>query len=193
MFASLTEINHASEYRNSSSKSFVSNDYSINDGGYLVSGILTGVEVILVNSNSDGIEQNTSALQKYASILGESDKICTICAHSSGKLQLASVILSSDYLEPYKSQLPKWDCFLSEKSGLGSCYADRESDTLGNGRARDRLFSNQESDAIIDRINSRSIIIITFVVTAQVLKVPHQRPNNLSAIDRHLISDYFDF
>ena len=185
MLTSLRETTRASEYANPPSKSFVVKDSSINEGGYFVSRILAG--------ESDCIEKITSALQKYASILGEIDKICTICTHSSGKLQLASVILSSDYLEPYKSQLPKWDCFLSEKSGLGSCYADRESDTLGNGRARDRLFSNQESDAIIDRINSRSIIIITFVVTAQVLKVPHQRPNNLSAIDRHLISDYFDF
>ncbi|MEG3894998.1 MULTISPECIES: DUF4347 domain-containing protein [unclassified Microcoleus] len=183
MLASLTEINHASEYRNPPSRSFVFTESSINDNRYFVSGILADEEVILVNSNSDGIEQITSALQKYASILGEIDKVCTICTDSSGKQQLASVILSSDYLEPYKSQLPKWDCSLSEKSGLGSCYADRESDTLGNGRARDRLFSNQESDAIIDPINSRSIIIITFAVTAQVLKVPHQRPNNLSAID----------
>src|SRR6476661_3813138 len=52
------------------------------------------------------------------------------------------VILSSDYLEPYKSQLPKSHSFLSKNRGLGSCYADRDSDTLNNGGGRDRLFAN---------------------------------------------------
>ncbi len=61
MFTSLTETNPASEYRNSPSRSFVFNDYSINDGGYFVCGILASVEVILVNSNSEDIEQITSA------------------------------------------------------------------------------------------------------------------------------------
>lgn len=61
MFTSLTKINHAWEYRNSPSRSFVFNDYSINDGGYFVCGILASVEVILVNSNSEDIEQITSA------------------------------------------------------------------------------------------------------------------------------------
>jgi hypothetical protein len=58
-----------------------------------------------------------------------------------------SVILCSDDLEPYKSQL-KWKSSLSKKSGLGWCYADRDSGTLGNGGGRDRLFGNKESDAI---------------------------------------------
>lgn len=56
MFTSLTEINHALEYRNSPPRSFV-----FNDGGYFVCGILASVEVILVNSNSEDIEQITSA------------------------------------------------------------------------------------------------------------------------------------
>lgn len=59
-----------------------------------------------------------------------------------------SVILCSDYLEPYKSQLPKWESSLSKKSGLSSCYADRDSGTLGNGGGRDRVLGNKESDAM---------------------------------------------
>jgi len=136
MFTSLTETNPASEYQNAPSRSFVFNDSSINDGRYFVSGIWAGEELILLNSNSEGIEQITSALPKFASILGEIDKVCTI---SSG---------SSDYLEPCNSQLPKWHSSLSDKSGLGSCYADRDTDTLSNGRAGDRLFANKESDVI---------------------------------------------
>jgi hypothetical protein len=109
---------------------------------------LAGDEVILLNSNSDGIEKITSALQNYASIVGKIYKVRTISGGRSGKLQLGSIILCSDYLEPYKSQLPKWESSLSKKSGLSSCYADRDSDTLGNGGGRDRVLGNQESDAM---------------------------------------------
>jgi|GEM_PF-1023900 hypothetical protein len=148
MFTSLTETNPASESRNPPSKSFVFNDSSINDGGYFVSGIWGGDEVILVNSNSDSIEKITSALQNNASILGKIYKVRTISGGRSGKLQLGSVILCSDYLEPYKSQLPKRECSLSKKSGLSSCYADRDSGTLGNGGGGDRVLGNKESDVM---------------------------------------------
>ncbi|MEG3841976.1 hypothetical protein [Microcoleus sp. herbarium14] len=139
MFTSLTETNPASEYQNPLSISFAFNDSSINYRRYFVSGILAADRVILVNSNSESIEQITSALQKYASILGEIDKVCTI--YWGG----------SDDLEPSKTLLQKWQSSLTEKSKLGSCYADRDTDTLSNGDERDRLFANKESDAIIDR------------------------------------------
>ena len=134
MFTSLRETTPASEYANPPSKSFVFKDSSINEGGYFVSRILAG--------ESDCIEKFTSALQKYASILREIDKVRTTSGGRSGKLQLGFVILSSDYLEPYKSQLPKSHSSLTQNSGLGSCYADRDSDTLSNGGGRDRLFAN---------------------------------------------------
>jgi hypothetical protein len=148
MFTSMTETNPASESRNPPSKSFVFNDSSLNDGEYFVSGILAEDELILLNSNFDGIEKITSALQNYASIVGKIYKVRTISGGRSGKLQLGSVILCSDYLEPYKSQLPKWKSSLSKKSGLSSCYADRDSGTLGKGGGGDRVLGNQESDAM---------------------------------------------
>lgn len=129
MFTSLTETNPASEYQNPASRSFAFNDSSLNDGGYFVSGILAMLAVILVKSISDCIQQVTLALQKYASILREIEKVCTIFGGSS------------DCLEPDDSQLLKWHSSLRDKNGLGSCYADRHSDTLSNGRARDRLFA----------------------------------------------------
>ncbi|MEG3959181.1 DUF4347 domain-containing protein [Microcoleus sp. herbarium2] len=144
----MTETNPASESRNPPSKSFVFNDSSINDGEYFVSGILAGDEVILLNSNFDGIEKIASALQNYASIVGKIYKVRTISGGRSGKLQLGSVILCSDYLEPYKSQWPKWESCLSKKSGLSSCYADRDSGTLGKGGGGDRVLCNKESDAM---------------------------------------------
>jgi hypothetical protein len=93
MFTSMTETNSASESRNPVSKSFVLNDSSINDGGYCVSGILAGDEITLLNSNSDGIESITSALQNNASIVGQIYKVRTISGGRSGKLQLGCVIL----------------------------------------------------------------------------------------------------
>jgi hypothetical protein len=83
----MTETNPASESQNPPSKSFVFNESSINDGEYFVSGIWAGDEVILLNSNSDGIENITSALQNYASIVGKIYKVRTISSGRSGKLQ----------------------------------------------------------------------------------------------------------
>ncbi|MEG4534406.1 hypothetical protein [Microcoleus sp. D2_18a_D3] len=134
MLTSLRETSPALEYANSPSKSFVFKDSSINEGGYFVSRILAG--------ESDCIEKITSALQKSASILREIDKVRTTCDGSSNQVQLGFVILISDYLEPYKSQLPKSHSYLTQNSGLDSCYADRYSDTLSNGGGRDRLFAN---------------------------------------------------
>ncbi|MEG3836542.1 MULTISPECIES: hypothetical protein [unclassified Microcoleus] len=91
---------------------------------------------------SDCIEKFTWKLQKSASILREIDKVGSTYDGRSNQLQLGFVILSSDYLEPYKSQLPKSHNSLTQNSGLGSCYADRDSDTLSNGGGRDRLFAN---------------------------------------------------
>ncbi|MEG4288988.1 DUF4347 domain-containing protein [Microcoleus sp. C2C3] len=148
IFTSMTETNPASESRNPPSKSFVFHYSTSNHGEYFVSGILAGDEVILLNSNSDGIEKITSALQHNACIVGKTYKVRTISGGRSGKLQLGSIILCSDYLEPYKSQLPKWESSLSKKRGLGWGYADRDSGTLGNGGGGDRRFGNKESDAI---------------------------------------------
>src|SRR4028118_230419 len=144
----MTETNPASESQNPPSKSFVFNDSSINDGEYFVWGIWAGDEVILLNSNSDGIENITSALQNYASMVEKIYKVRTTSGGRSGKLQLGSVILCSDYLEPYKGQLPKWKSSLSKKSGLGWCYVARDSGTLGNGGGHDRVLGNKESDAM---------------------------------------------
>ncbi|MEG3939899.1 hypothetical protein QT995_17275 [Microcoleus sp. S36b_A3] len=151
MFTSLTETNPASEYPNAPSKSCVFNDSSINSGGYFISEILMALALIFVEfSRCNGIEQVTSALQKYASIFGEIDKFWTISSSTS------------DYLEPCKSQLPTLQKILApeatgffhricrcpasilvqlpiDNSGLDSLY------TFGNCTAGDSL---RESPAI---------------------------------------------
>ncbi|MEG4027366.1 MULTISPECIES: hypothetical protein [unclassified Microcoleus] len=134
MLTSFRETTPASKYGDPPSQSFVVKDSSINECGYFVSRILAG--------ESECIEKMTSALQKSASILREIDKVGSTSGGRSNQVQLGFVILSSDYLEPYKSQLPKSHTSMTPSNGLGSCYADRYSDTLSNGGGSDRLFAN---------------------------------------------------
>jgi hypothetical protein len=82
----MTETNPASEYRNPPSTSFVFHNSSINHGKYFVPAILAGDQVILLNSNSDGMEKITSALQNYASMVGKIYKVRTISGGRSGQL-----------------------------------------------------------------------------------------------------------
>jgi hypothetical protein len=105
MFISLGQTNPAS-------RSFAFNDSSINHCLYLVvSGILAAVAVILVKFNSDGIEQVSSAFQKYASILREIDKVCRIYGGCW------------DAIEPDNPQLLKWQsvCWRQQQIGFVLC------------------------------------------------------------------------
>ena len=75
MFTSLTETNPASEYQNPPSRSSVFNGYSINSYRYLVSKILAVVKLILRKSNSESIEQITSAYaDRHTDTLSNCDK-----------------------------------------------------------------------------------------------------------------------
>ncbi|MCY7381299.1 MAG: hypothetical protein LH628_01685 [Microcoleus sp. CAN_BIN18] len=124
MFTSLTETNPASsEYQNPPSRSSVFNGFSINYDRYPISRILAGEKAILRSSKFEAIEQIISALQKYVSILREIDQVCIMSSAASD----------------------------TKKSGLDSCYADRDIDTLSNGGKCDRRFANKESDAIANR------------------------------------------
>jgi hypothetical protein len=91
----MTETNPASDSGNPLSKSFVFNDSRINDGKYFVSEILAGDEVILLNSNFDGIEKITSALQNYASIVGKIYKVRTGASHICKNTSSGSFLLPS--------------------------------------------------------------------------------------------------
>ena len=86
MLTYLRETTRASEYANSPSKSFVFNGYSIKEGEYFVFRKFVW--------ESDCIKKITSALQKYASILRESDKVRITSDGCSNQLQLCSVIFS---------------------------------------------------------------------------------------------------
>ena len=123
MFTSLTETNPASEYQNPPSRSSVFNGFSINYDRYAISRILAGGKAILWASKFEAIEQITSALQKYVFILTEIDRVCIMSSAASD----------------------------TKKSGLDSCYADRDIDTLSNGGKCDRRFANKGSDAIANR------------------------------------------
>ena len=161
MFTSLTETNPASEYQNPPSRSSVFNGYSINYGGYLVSRILAGFEVILRKSNSESIEQITSAYadrdtdtlnkggkcdRRFANKKSDAIANHTIAIAFATRRNLVFFIVSAGYTASFRPSNP-----VSHHHCVQSSH-----------------------------INSRSTILITFLVTAQFLKV-RQRANNLIA------------
>ena len=162
MFTSLTETNPASEYQNPPSRSSVFNGYSINYGGYPVSRILAGFEVILRKSNSESIEQITSA---YAD--RDTDTL-----NKGGKCDRRFANKKSDAIANHTIAI----AFATRRNlvffvSAGYTASFRPSNPVSHHRCV------QSS-----HINSRSTILITFLVTAQFLKV-RQRANNLIAID----------
>ena len=162
MFTSLTETNPASEYQNPPSRSSVFNGYSINYGEYLVSRILAGFEVILRKSNSESIEQITSA---YAD--RDTDTL-----NKGGKCDRRFANQESDAIANHTIAI----AFATRRNlvffvSAGYTASFRPSNPVSHHRCV------QSS-----HINSRSTILITFLVTAQFLKV-RQRANNLIAID----------
>jgi len=100
------------------SKSIFFIDSSLEEWQYLAAGVGEGVKTIAIDSNRNGIEQITSALQKYASVHGSIDAIHIISHGSPGSLQLGNSLLNSETLEQYKSQLQKWQDTLSEKADI---------------------------------------------------------------------------
>ena len=161
MFTSLTETNPASEYQNPPSRSSVFNGYSINYGGYLVSRILAGFEVILRKSNSESIEQITSAYadrdtdtlnkggkcdRRFANKKSDAIANHTVAIAFATRRNLVFFIVSAGYTASFRPSNP-----VSHHHCVQSSH-----------------------------INSRSTILITFLVTAQFLKV-RQRANNLIA------------
>ena len=162
MFTSLTETNPASEYQNPPSRSSVFNGYSINYGGYLVSRILAGFEVILRKSNSESIEQITSA---YAD--RDTDTL-----NKGGKCDRRLANKKSDAIANHTIAI----AFATRRNlvffvSAGYTASFRPSNPVSQYRCV------QSS-----HINSHSTILITFLVTSQFLKV-RQRANNLIAID----------
>ncbi|MCS6793081.1 MAG: DUF4347 domain-containing protein, partial [Oscillatoriaceae bacterium SKYG93] len=95
-------------FENSKSKSIVFIDSNIPEYSSLLKGIKEGVEVIIIDSQIDGVEQITRALQKFAVLHGYVEAVHIFSHGNPGQLHLGSTILSSDNLKQYISQLQQW-------------------------------------------------------------------------------------
>ncbi|WP_251955889.1 DUF4347 domain-containing protein [Nostoc commune] len=88
-------------------------DTAVTDYQSLIAGIKPGISVVVLNSNKDGVEQITQALQggKYKSV--------HIVSHgSTGSLQLGYTQLNSNNLNYYTNQLQQWRNYLSDDADI---------------------------------------------------------------------------
>lgn len=163
MFTSLTETNPASEYQNPPSRSSVFNGYSINDDRYLVSRILADQESILRISEFEAIEQITSA---YAD--RDTDTL-----NKGGKCDRRLANKKSDAIANHTVAI----AFATRRNLVFFIVSAGYTASFRPSNPVSHHHCVQSS-----HINSRSTILITFLVTSQFLKV-RQRANNLIAID----------
>ncbi|MCP4172981.1 MAG: DUF2341 domain-containing protein, partial [Fuerstiella sp.] len=72
------------------------------------------LEIIVLDSQQDGVAQITSALLRYDGI----DGIHIVSHGSDGKVQLGATTLSSDSIDAYRSALTAWQYSMSDKADL---------------------------------------------------------------------------
>jgi Domain of unknown function (DUF4347) len=78
-------------------------DRQITDSELLAAGVISGMEVVLIERDRDGIEQITAALA------GRKLKSLHVVSHGTpGQVFLGNAVLSTDTLDRYVSQLGQW-------------------------------------------------------------------------------------
>ncbi|MBD1940724.1 DUF4347 domain-containing protein [Microcoleus sp. FACHB-68] len=118
MTAHIASINPNFDAKNSQPRSLVFIDESVSDSQLLAAGVSEGMKVITLKQDSDGIDQITTELQKYADIYGSIDAIHIFSHGSSGNVYLGNSSLNSNTLESYQSQLGQWKDALSENADI---------------------------------------------------------------------------
>ncbi len=96
------------------SKSIIFIDAAVPDYQTLVAGIDTGVEVVLLDSTRDGVEQISSVLANR----NELTSVHIVSHGSSGAAQLGTAQLSLNSLDKYTSQLQQWKSALTEGADI---------------------------------------------------------------------------
>lgn len=89
-------------------------DSAIEDKETLIAGVAAGTEVVLLNSNLDGVKQISYFLADRAGI----SHIHIVSHGSPGSLQLGSVSLNSTNLESYTRELQQWGSALTEEGNI---------------------------------------------------------------------------
>ncbi|MBD2682122.1 MULTISPECIES: DUF4347 domain-containing protein [Nostoc] len=88
-------------------------DGAVIDYQSLIAGIQAGTSVVILDSNQDGIEQITQALQG-----GEYQSVQIISHGSAGSIQLGSTQLNGNNLDYYSNQLQQWRNYLTDDADI---------------------------------------------------------------------------
>ncbi len=89
-------------------------DTQIADYQQLLNAALPGTEVILINSNQDGVDAITAALLNRSNI----NSIQVISHGSEGQLQLGNTWLNSSTLQDYSAKIETWGNALTEQGDI---------------------------------------------------------------------------
>ena len=116
MNSTFTSIDSQSVLGNSRPKSLVFIDSDLDDYQTLAGGAIANSETIILDKNSNGVEQITAKLQTIAAAGGTVDQVHIFSHGNSGSLQLGSATLDSDNLPQYASQLEGWRTALSDRA-----------------------------------------------------------------------------
>ena len=105
------------------SKTLVFIDANVDDWQYLAAGLDDSVELYVIDSDRDGMDQITAIVQKRSDKI---DAIHIVSHGSPGCLYLGNAVISEDTLKEYHSQLQVWKNALSRKASIllyGCCIA----------------------------------------------------------------------
>jgi len=88
-------------------------DGAVTDYQSLIAGIQPGTNVVILDSNQDGVEQITQALQG-----GTYQSVQIISHGSTGTLQLGTTKLNASNLNSYSNQLQQWRQYLTDDADI---------------------------------------------------------------------------
>ncbi|PSN19036.1 hypothetical protein C7271_09395 [filamentous cyanobacterium CCP5] len=97
-----------------SSNGIIFIDGAVADAESLIENQPPGLEVVLLDSAKDGIDQITDALQSRSSV----DSVHIVSHGDTARLFLGSTVLDTDSLSAYSSNLQQWRSFLSEDADV---------------------------------------------------------------------------
>jgi Domain of unknown function (DUF4347)/Domain of unknown function (DUF4114) len=100
------------------SQTIVFIDSSVDDYEFLVNGVTLGVEVRVIASHKNGIEQITTQLQNFVDEGRSVDEIHILSHGNPGCIYLGSTVLNADTLEEYHHELQQWQKLLNKQANI---------------------------------------------------------------------------
>ena len=118
MLTADNHINQKSNNPNFLSPNIVFIDSQIEDYQFLISGFYSGIDVIAIPQNQDGIKVITATLEKYIKQDQKLDAIHIFSHGSPGSLKLGDTRLNSHTIKLYKNQIQKWQAALNTTADI---------------------------------------------------------------------------